>query len=293
MLSNNYELNFMHNLLTKGLFKIMIDFSKILRYLDDLLVLDNLLFNLLLYTDSEISLQSYQQKSKDTASSTEYQMTPYAKQKDKDVEIESKVTEILPTEDITIILNEKKYGAIQDVKIESKESEELAYTKDSKRVKGVYPAYAITLAVVDSTLPIQFMDSEINILTPEQKPSHALTGKWFIKCYDKRNNPKFSKLTFIKYPSIYSLTTPESSYNIVLTQCHRFFNLNTFMEDFINNTRQLFAELLSKGFKFELLRIKLKKFILNSSFKNFYGLKPSNFCAHLLKRHILDLHVNE
>ena len=140
-------------------------------------------------------------------------------------------------------------------------------------VTGIYPRNAVTRQLGERGESVTYMDTMI------LKEHHEVKGDnvhdiLYTRTYDKRFGPKYKNLHIIKYPTSDSLLYNSVSYNIVLTQCHRFIILDMRKEDFIRDTSQVIRELTRKGFNQEMLLAKAKRFLLTYRTKLIYGSHP-------------------
>jgi len=134
-------------------------------------------------------------------------------------------------------------------------------------VKGIYPRQAVTLQRVDKNVKINYMDTTIGRYQANTK--HYLFNKLFTKAFDKRSEGKFQTFKLIKYPSALSLIRESVGYNIIVTQCHRFINLDMCKEDFVRDTIHVYHELYRKGFNKSMLISKVGRFLATYKFKSF------------------------
>ena len=202
-----YELHFLRRLISLNNLPMIMSFKFIIRYLDDILVINNPLFPLLLYT-----------------------------------------------------------------------------TLNFRTLYGIYPLQAVNLHLINSGTYIFYLDVNIQpYYTPTS--SNPLYNKLYTSTHDKRTEPKFNNIMHIKYPSANSMLLHSHSYNIVLSQCHRFAHLSMLKSDFINDLFTLLCELTAKGFLLNILLRVTKRFLLKASTQlTLYGDRSCKYILSIIKR---------
>ena len=147
-------------------------------------------------------------------------------------------------------------------------------------VLGIYPRHAITLQRVDRATSITYMDIHIlpNVCHESKQSHHEIL---YTRSYDKRDGVKFKNLKLIKYTSASSLINHTVSYNIIISQCHRFITLDMRKMDFIRDTARIFWDLSHKGFNQYILLSRIRHFILSFRTRLVYGMKPFGLFAEI------------
>jgi len=140
-------------------------------------------------------------------------------------------------------------------------------------LSGIYPRTAVTLQLVDNASTLNYMDIQI-LRDQSHNIDHFLHNKLYTRSYDKRDGEKYRKLNITKYPSSRSLIAHKVSYNIILSQCHRFVILDTYRVDFIRDAVRLFWDLSRNGFDNNKLCQRFKHFLLSYRTRLIYGSKP-------------------
>ena len=137
-------------------------------------------------------------------------------------------------------------------------------------IQGIYPRAAVILVQIDSGKTVNYMDSTIS-LHPTQAKEHALYKRWYSKSYDKRTSPKYKQFNIIKFPHRHSLMDPDLGHNIIMSQGHRLFKLNTLRTDFTKEMSLCVIDLKNKGFDLKTLINRIERFIFKHQGITFYG----------------------
>ena len=198
-----YEFNFLIQLKLKKLYEVILEFNKVMRYLDDIAVVDNTWFADLLYKDVKVIIE----------------------------------------------IEEDNQDTIEVM------------------IEGIYLREALTIQLVTDNNYADFMDAT-TFLHPTTSKEHPLFKCWILKSYD---NLKYKQIKFIKYPSANSLNPISHGLNIVLTQCNRFYKLNTLRQDFVKDVTKCLIELQLKGYDKQSLIRTLKRFIFAPKRTSLYG----------------------
>ena len=102
-----------------------------------------------------------------------------------------------------------------------------------------------------------------------------------------RKSQKYKGIKFIKYPSANSLNPLEHGLNIVLTQCNRFYKLDTLSKDFIKDVTGCLIELQLKGYNKQALMGTLKD--LSSHRQELQYMGPTEqLSSHVFKKNGAD-----
>eukprot|EP00899_Mesostigma_viride_P025398 jgi/Mesvir1/6042/Mv25276-RA.1 len=103
---------------------------------------------------------------------------------------------------------------------------------------GIYPQASLTLKLTSEDTHCNYLDLNI---------THNKKG-WRTAVYDKRKDPKYQQIPFIRYPDIHSLLSHTAKYGVVLSQLHRFSRLCSYRVDFITTLVELLQRLLVKDY---------------------------------------------
>eukprot|EP00899_Mesostigma_viride_P006115 jgi/Mesvir1/15504/Mv26353-RA.1 len=103
---------------------------------------------------------------------------------------------------------------------------------------GIYPQASLTLKLTSEDTHCNYLDLNI---------THNKKG-WRTAIYDKRKDPKYQQIPFIRYPDIHSLLSHTAKYGVVLSQLHRFSRLCSYRVDFITTLVELLQRLLVKDY---------------------------------------------
>lgn len=108
---------------------------------------------------------------------------------------------------------------------------------------GIYPQASLTLKLTSEDTSCNYLDITI---------THNKKG-WRTAIYDKRTDPKYQQIPFIRYPDIHSLLSHTAKYGVVLSQLHRFSRLCSYRIDFIKSLVELLHRLLLKGYDRDIM----------------------------------------
>jgi hypothetical protein len=103
---------------------------------------------------------------------------------------------------------------------------------------GIYPKASLTLKLTSDSHSCNYLDLSI---------VHNKRG-WRTKIYDKRLEPQFKMIKFIRFPAIDSAISNTAKYGVVLSQLHRFSRLCSHKTDFTNEVANLLHALIRKGY---------------------------------------------
>lgn len=103
---------------------------------------------------------------------------------------------------------------------------------------GIYPQASLTLKLTSEGVSCNYLDLHI---------THNKKG-WRTAIYDKRNDPQYRQIPFIRYPDIHSLLSHTAKYGIVISQLHRYSRLCSSRIDFTKSIAELLHRLLIKDY---------------------------------------------
>ena len=84
---------------------------------------------------------------------------------------------------------------------------------------------------------------------------------WRTAIYDKRTDPKYQQIPFIRYPDIHSLLSHTAKYGVVISQLHRFSRLCSYRIDFIEVLVELLHRLLIKDYDRDIMLRQVRCFL--------------------------------
>ncbi len=116
---------------------------------------------------------------------------------------------------------------------------------------GIYPQASLTLKLTSSGTACNYLDLNV---------THNKRG-WRTRIYDKRLEPKFSMIKFIRFPAIDSALSDTAKYGVVLSQLHRFSRLCSYKQDFVRETVSLLHALVLKGYDMSIMLHQVKNFL--------------------------------
>lgn len=123
--------------------------------------------------------------------------------------------------------------------------------KDANQI-GIYPKDSLTLKRTCSGTSCNYLDLHI---------FHNRTG-WHTRIYDKRLEPQFRMINFIRFPDIDSAISDSAKYGVVISQLHRFSRLCSYRSDFIKEVVSLLYTLVKKGYNRRVMFRQVKAFLL-------------------------------
>jgi len=105
--------------------------------------------------------------------------------------------------------------------------------------RGLYPQEILELGVADSGVPVPYLDVLIKYNT--KLGLHTAV-------YDKRMEPKFLMILFLRYPEMFTVLDTSCKLNVITSQMHRYMTISSILKDFVYQTSLVIHRMVLKGY---------------------------------------------